>query len=390
MKNTIVAVDLFAGSGGTSTGLQQAAELRGLKVNLTAINHWDVAVATHAANHPGARHVCASLDNLNPRNLFDHGQRVHVLWASPECTHHSNALGSMPVNDQSRASAMCVPRWIEALRPEEVGVENVPEFVNWGPIGRNKRPIKSRRGETFKAWLHLIESLGYRVEYRVLTAADYGDPTSRRRLIVRAVRGRRHVAWPEPTHTNDAHDMFTGHLPRWRGANEVIDFTHPSRSIYNRSKPLCTNTLDRVYAGLVKYGLKSYVVSIDQTGSEGKAHRLATMPLTTITTKARHALVQPYLVAFYGNSTAVDINEPLDTVTTRDRFGLVQPEIVQEGERYKLDIKFRMLQPKELAAAQGFPPEYVFTGSTKDVVKQIGNAVPVGMAREVCGATFDR
>ena len=143
--------DLFCGAGGTSAGAIRALDALGKKSRLTAVNHWDVAVATHSANHPDARHLCASLDSLNPRDLYNPGQ-LDMLWASPECTNHSTARpGNKPINDQSRATAWCVSRWAEALLPEVILVENVPQFKNWGPLTAKGRPNKRRKGETFNA-----------------------------------------------------------------------------------------------------------------------------------------------------------------------------------------------------------------------------------------------
>lgn len=137
----IDVTDLFCGAGGTSTGLIEAGEEQGLKVRLTAVNHWKTAVATHKLNHPTARHLCASVDNLNPTDYYEE-DKLDILWASPECTHHSIARGGKPMNDQSRATAMCVIRWAEKLRPKVILVENVKEFLSWGPIGTNGKPIQ--------------------------------------------------------------------------------------------------------------------------------------------------------------------------------------------------------------------------------------------------------
>jgi DNA (cytosine-5)-methyltransferase 1 len=164
-RSTLSIADLFCGAGGTSTGAVEAARSLGFRVHLTAINHWDVAVATHSANHPEARHLCASLDSLNPRSLFGEGE-LDLLWASPECMSHSVARGGRPVNDQSRATAWCVLRWADALRPPVVLVENVPEFADWAPIGSNGRPLRSRRGEVFRSWCDSLRSLGYKVDHR--------------------------------------------------------------------------------------------------------------------------------------------------------------------------------------------------------------------------------
>ncbi len=171
--------DMFCGAGGTSTGAIEAARWLGYSPRLTAINHWPRAIETHTENHPGARHLCTSVDNINPRDLYREGE-LDLLWASPECTHHSVARGGKPINDQSRSTAWCVVRWAEALRPGTILVENVPEFIGWGGIGADGRPLKSKRGATFGAWVTALESLGYRVQWRILCAADYGDPTTRR------------------------------------------------------------------------------------------------------------------------------------------------------------------------------------------------------------------
>ena len=156
------AADLYCGAGGTSTGLVDAAAALGLSVELTAINHWDVAVATHTLNHPGARHLCAGLDSVNPHHLYSEGE-LFLLWASPECIFHSRARGGRPINDQARATAWCVVRWAEALRPPIILVENVKEFEDWGPKGR---PIAARRGEIFHAWIAALEAIGYRAQRR--------------------------------------------------------------------------------------------------------------------------------------------------------------------------------------------------------------------------------
>lgn len=487
--------DLFCGAGGTSTGALQAAEAAGLKPDLTAVNHWPRAIETHTANHPEARHFCETIDSLDPRSLYKLGE-LDLLWASPECMHHSVARGGRPVNDQSRATAWCVTRWAEALQPGVILVENVPEFENWGPIGTNGKPLKSKRGEIFRAWVSTLESIGYKVDWRVLCAADHGDPTTRRRLFVQAVRGRRKIRWPEPTHFPIKDNLFGE--SRYRSAREIINWDHPTRSIFDpERKKLSENTLRRIEIGLEKFGLEPFFVpqqsrhetrSTDRPyptitgssrgeglcvpflvqanfGSDCGEHRVGSIeeplktvlgsnihglaqpflirvghygkdgngspqvasvdePLKTVTTKQEHSLVEPYLIHLRGTSTAhsIDspapavtsggghlglckpfltkfygsesephsIDKPLGTVTTKDRFGLVLPQLEINGETYALDIHFRMLQPDELAAAQGFPSDYEFTGTKTEITKQIGNAVPCGLARALVGAVLEK
>lgn len=446
---TIRAADLFCGAGGTSQGLVEAASAAGHKLELTAINHWERAVETHSANHPEARHLCASLDALNPRQLYRDGE-LDLLWASPECTHHSIARGGKPINDQSRATAWCVIRWAEALRPRVIMVENVKEFATWGPVGPNGRPVTRKKGEIFRAWIKALEAIGYRVAWKVLCAADYGDPTIRRRLFVRATL-KPGIAWPSPTHSQEP-EMFGAQ--QWRSAREIIDWSDRGTSIYDRKRPLAEKTMRRIMIGLEKFGLAPFIVpqqaggrpihstdepvatitttstgiglaqpfliklrgtstaaSIDTptptitaggghlaliqpylvstchgtengAGSDSSRTRPITQPLPTVAgNRGEWAVAQPYLVEFYGTGTARKIDDPLPTVTAHDRFGLAQPTVKIDGDTYRIDILFRMLKTGELALAQGFPKGYRFTGTKTDIVKQIGNAVPCGLAR---------
>ena len=249
----IIAADLFCGAGGTSTGLVKACEESGVEVDLIAINHWDVAIATHSANHPEAKHLCTSIDSVDPRKVVP-GGRLNLLVASPECTHHSNARGGRPMSDQSRASAWHIVRWAEALYIDNILIENVREFENWGPLGTNGRPLKSKRGETFRAFLTALESLNYSVDYRILNAADYGEATTRERLFVQARKRPKQIAWPDPTHSRDGEPTFFGKRDKWRPAKEVIDWSIASQSIFSRKKPLAPATMARIEAGLRKFG----------------------------------------------------------------------------------------------------------------------------------------
>lgn len=377
--------DLFCGAGGTSTGAIEALRALGYAPRLTACNHWPVAVATHTANHPEARHLCASLDTLNPRELFA-PRELRLLWGSPECTNHSRARRGRHINEQSRATAWCVTRWADALRPGTILVENVPEFARW---------------ESFLAWVAALESFGYRVEWRVLVAADYGDPTTRRRLFVQAQRGRRRICWPEPTHARGGlADLFGPRQP-WVPASTIIDWSLPATAISRRKRPLAIKTMRRIREGLDKYGGAMLVhmehggralpiteplptVTCAKGGAFGLAYLLpqggggelrpVTEPVPTVATSGAIALIMEY----YGNGKTRPVSEPLPTVTCRDRFALIQS---QGGE-----ILFRMLRWPELAAAQGFLPGYRFTGTGSEITKQIGNAVPRRLARALVAA----
>jgi DNA (cytosine-5)-methyltransferase 1 len=192
--------------------------------------------------------MCARLDHVNPRQAIP-GGRLHFLAASPECTGHSVARGGRPTNDQSRATAWDVLKWAQELYIDNIVIENVREFREWGPLGANGRPLKSKRGETYRAFLASLRSLGYNVEDRVLNAADFGDPTTRERLFIAARRGGKPIMWPEATHSKSGVDTLFGKRPKWRAAREVIDWSIENPSTFTRKKPLADNTLARTLSG---------------------------------------------------------------------------------------------------------------------------------------------
>lgn len=519
MTETIHAVDLFCGAGGTLEGLAQACDDLGYDLDITAVNHWETAIETHRRNHPTGEHHVSKVEELHPPDVA--GEGIDILIAAPECTHFSVARGGKPVSEQKRASPWHVLDWVEKLRPENVLLENVRELKSWGPIDEDGSP--TRNGEIFETWIDAFHALGYSVDWEVLNAADYGDPTTRKRLFVVGRRGRR-ASFPEPTHSENGTEPGT---EAWRSAAEIIDWSDVGESVWDRDRPLVNNTMQRIAEGirqhcddrlepfadavaelgkadveamqedvvdageqsvhaiaeqrcdpfLVKYygtaTTKPLDEPIDTITAEGGKFALCTpyllgqqsnatardirepcptvatrgaigfyrpeafvlprngayrglhsnatydpderplhtvtaqnhdghlvtpflvpyyserdgqdprvhdadAPLPTVTaTGSDPYLCEPFLVSYHGNDGPQDLDEPLPTVTTRDRFALVVPDALPFG----LDIRFRMLQPRELAAAMGFPPEYEFAGNKTETTKQIGNAVPVNLAK---------
>jgi len=376
MVSNPVIVDMFCGAGGESEGISQAAKKAGIVIEAYAINHWQRAIETHQANFPDSEHICRDVADIHPPDLVP-GGKIAVLWMSPECTNHSPARGDKPMDNQSRCSAFTLFDWINKMTVDRVIVENVPAFEKWGPIDEEtKRPIEGREGETFKAWLTMIRSFDFTVDYRKLNAADYGAPTTRRRLFVQAVRNGsgKSILWPEPSHAQSGPNrVLTQELPRWIPARDIINWNLPSDSIFSRRRPLAERTMQRIREGLARFGGSEFLICMEHGGRVVSAD----VPVPTITTAKGGAIgvAQPFIVEYYGNGQARPISDPLPTVTTRDRFALVEPQ-----QQDKIDIRFRMLTPGELAAAQSFPSEYVFTGTREEVVKQIGNAVCPKMA----------
>lgn len=347
--NLIEVVDNFCGGGGTSTGVKLAARRLGLKVRLVAVNHWKVAIATHSANHKEAEHYCQAVGSVNPLKVVP-GGRLKLMVASPECTHHSRARGGKPRSEQHRADAWELMRWIEECYVENLLLENVVEFPEWGPLGADGQPLKSKKGMYYRQFLKMLE-VNYKVETRVLNAADYGDATMRQRFFLIARRPERKVIiWPKPSHASRESlaraqaqpSLFPQRkLRTWRAAREIINWQLPSYSIFlNREdvrrmglkikRPLSPNTRARIFAGLEKYSGLSFVLP-NEGIHRGNAPRSADEPLPTVTSRGAGSLVEPFML----NLKASDrrdgsVDEPLKTITAGgNHHAVVQPFVLQ-------------------------------------------------------------
>jgi DNA (cytosine-5)-methyltransferase 1 len=247
--------DLWCGAGGTSTGAARAMRDLGQPFTLAAVNHWPTAIDTHRRNHPehAERTHCADLEVARPISIVPEGY-LDLLMASPTCTFHSRARGGKPVNDQQRMDPWHVVRWCTELRVKRLLVENVPEIMDWGPCSLvTGRPIPSRKGEYFRAWIDALKAIGFRLDYRVLCAADFGDPTTRQRFFLIGRTDRGPLRWPSPGYSRTGADDLLDVRARWRGAVEIIDWTLPGNSIFTRKKPLKPNTVRRILAGAKRY-----------------------------------------------------------------------------------------------------------------------------------------
>ena len=487
-----LVIDLFAGGGGASTGIEQAI---GRHVDI-AVNHDAAAVSLHQANHPQTQHFVSDVFEVDPLVVTD-GRPVGLLWASPDCKHFSKAKGGKPVSKRVRGLAWVVVKWAKLARPRIICLENVEEFATWGPLV-DGRPCPDRKGQTFSRWKRQLESLGYVVEHRELRACDYGAPTIRKRLFLVARCDGLPIVWPAPTHADPKHAKAKGLKP-WRTAAECIDWSLACPSIFERERPLADATLRRIAHGVMRYVVNSpspYIVRIGQTGhgDSGKVRGIRE-PLSTVTTKAEHLLcsptlvqtgygeragqaprvpgldkplgtvvagaskhalvtaflakhytgvvgsalpaplgtvttqdhhslvavnmmtnttghpgapvdeplrtvttgghqaqVQAFLTAYYGSNQDTPLGEPMHTVTTKPRFGLV----TVAGQQYAIaDIGMRMLQPRELYRAQGFPDAYQIDRGAdgralpKDAqVRMCGNSVCPPLAQALVAANY--
>jgi DNA (cytosine-5)-methyltransferase 1 len=375
----IHAVDLFAGAGGASEGLFEAATARGVVVKLTAVNHWPTAVATHTENHPDAKHFCMRIDALDPRVAVP-GRKLDILVAAPECTHHSTARGGKPINDQSRAGAWQVLHWLDHIRVEHVLIENVPEFRTWGPLSTKNRPIKSKKGDTFRAFIYALEQKGYTVEYKVLNAADYGAATTRRRLFIQASRGKKPIYWPEQTHSKAGGRTLLGETKKWRAAREIIDWQIQGESIFKRKKALAPATMRRIMEGLRRFSpqLEPFLVVL-RNHMDGKP---LTEPVPTIAAEGQHiGLAQPFVMPVThgadGSRRARSDEEPLPAVTgaNRGELALVESMILPQGGGGVLRPTSQPV-PTVHGDGIGLVQPFIFANRTNNAPKSLDVPVP--------------
>ena len=331
MTDTYLVADLFCGAGGSSTGAQKAIADIGGEMELVAINHWNTAVATHAANHPTARHLVEDVSLVDPEVVVEEG-RLDLLMASPECKYYSRARGGKPVHDQGRMNPWVVHNWLTKLDVKCVLIENVPEFVDWGPLQADGKPDKTHKGEHFQAWFLTFQALGYQAEWRMLNAADYGDATTRIRFFLMARKDGSPVVWPEPSHTKGETGMFPGRQP-WRGAREIIDWSSSGRSLLDDpkylKKPLSEKTRRRIARGLRRFGgplAPLYIRLLDLPDDSGQATPAPDDSGTE----------QPFILNRGGENGYVrahSVEAPTPTATTRGAGYLVTPGLKQaDGE----------------------------------------------------------
>jgi DNA (cytosine-5)-methyltransferase 1 len=337
-----LVVDLFCGAGGTTTGFDMA---EGYAKVIACVNHDPKAIKSHWLNHPDVKHFEEDIRTLKLAELIKivqywrnkYPDAMLVLWASLECTNFSKAKGGQPRDADSRTLADHLHRYIVAIKPDYIQIENVVEFMSWGPLDENGKPISRKNGEDWLRWRNLICSHGYRDEWREMNSANYGAYTSRNRLFGIFAKDDLPIAWPQPTHAkNPSRFSMHGDLEKWKAVKEVLNFTDEGESIFTRSKPLSNKTLERIYAGLLKYVAKGDKAFISKyySGIPSGKNKSVNVPAGSITTIDHHSVVQPISILKYnstdknGKHYPPSVDDPCPVVTTHRRLGLIQGEFL--------------------------------------------------------------
>lgn len=340
----------FAGGGGTA----QAAELALGRHPDAAINHWPTAIAVHETNYPDAEHHCADMMETDPRSVCP-GREIGLLWLSPDCRHFSVAKGGTPVSARVRGLAWCAIPWLKMRRPRVFMLENVGEFRTWGPVKERVNPKTGklemypdpdRVGQTYERWKRRIERMGYVCEVRPAScAADFGDPTIRKRLIFIARCDDEPIVWPAATHgQRDSQAVKDGTLKPYASAASIIDWNRKAHSIFlepleakalRLKRPLQDATLSRIAKGLWRYTFASaepFIVHLTHHGGERTHGVGGLMPTVTGAHRGELALVTPVITGCGGRmaqSAPVDPAGPYNGITTKNDSCLAAAHMVR-------------------------------------------------------------
>lgn len=337
-------VDNFAGGGGASTGIELAT---GYSVDI-AINHDPEAIKMHKANHPNTKHYCENVWAVDPVKACK-GHPVALAWFSPDCKHFSKAKGGKPKDKNIRGLAWVTCRWAGLVRPKVIMLENVEEFKTWGPLGRRHHPIKAKQGKTFEKFVKQLTDLGYEVQFRELTAADYGAPTMRKRFFMIARCDGKPIVWPEPTHAPaDSEKVKAGLLEPYVGAYTQIDFSRPCPSIFDTTeeikekygiravRPLAPKTMNRIAKGLKKFVIdnaEAFIVQVNHSGARSDYCNSMNEPLRVITSKHGFGIVDAKIAPYMGTNTTNhpggSCKDPLHTITAGNQQCLTSPTLIQ-------------------------------------------------------------
>jgi len=362
----LLYIDLFCGAGGTSTGVENARyNGRQCAKVIGCVNHDANAIASHAANHPDAMHFTEDIRTLELSPLIAHIAKMRklypdafvVLWASLECTNFSKAKGGQPRDADSRTLAEHLFRYIEAINPDYIQIENVEEFMSWGDLDENGKPISKDAGRLYQQWVANVCGYGYRFVHRILNSADYGAYTSRRRFFGIFAKGSLPIVFPEPTHSKEGAAGLFGRLHRWKPVREVLDFSDEGESIFGRKKPLVDATLERIYAGLIKFvagGKEAFMVKWNSMSRTGKYHAPGIdEPCPTVATQSRLGVAQvSFLSKYYGGSPegkSVSVEEPAGAITTRDHHSFITA-YYGNGHNHSIDKPAPTLTTKDRLA----------------------------------------
>jgi len=420
-------IDLFSGAGGTTTGIHLANN-NNVKV-VACVNHDVNAIKSHKANYPECNHftedvrdlkVIEKLSTIVTALRYYYPDCKINLWASLECTNYSNAKGGQARDADSRTLAYALYNYVLELNPDYVYIENVREFMSWGPLDDNGKPISKFNGIDYIRWIKEMCSIGnYYHDWKLLNAADFGAYTSRNRYFGVFAKKHLSITWPEQTHSKN---ISTGKLfislPKWKPVKDILDFNDEGKSIFERKKPLSTKTISVIANGIKKAIQEDEDSILFKYYGNGNNLNSINSSAGTITTKDRFAKIH-IIFNQYKNGNLSSFENPLNTITTTPKSNLVSfimnpshgghttsvnnpsPVVIARQDKAPLyliqvmnmydiiDIKMRMLKIPELKKIQGFPDDYILIGTKTEQKKFIGNSVHTYVAKQLAECNYN-
>lgn len=389
----LFVIDLFCGAGGLSEGVEEARldGNRCAKV-VCCVNHDKNAILSHDANIPDALHFIEDIRTLELSPISTIVERIRQLYpdamimlhASLECTNFSKAKGGQPRDADSRTLAEHLFRYIDVIAPDYIQIENVEEFMSWGDMDENGKPISMDKGRLYQKWVRNVKKYGYNFEHRILNAADFGAYTTRKRFFGIFAKKSLPIVFPEPTHCKGGRQDMFSKLEKWKPVKEVLDFSDEGTTIF-REKPLAEKTLERIYAGLIKFvaGGKDAFLSRYNTVRPQDTCKSVDEPCGVLTTENRFAKVQVSFLSkqFSGHpeSKNVSVEEPAGAITCKDHHVFVSA-YYGNGHNHSVDLPAPTVTTKDRMAL--IESRFMCSYNFKDTGKDINQPCPTLLTKD--------
>lgn len=389
----LFVIDLFCGAGGLSEGVEEA-RLDGNKCAkvVCCVNHDKNAILSHDANIPDALHFIEDIRTLELSPISTIVERIRQLYpdamimlhASLECTNFSKAKGGQPRDADSRTLAEHLFRYIDVIDPDYIQIENVEEFMSWGDMDENGKPISMDKGRLYQKWVRNVKKYGYNFEHRILNAADFGAYTTRKRFFGIFAKKNLPIVSPEPTHCKGGRQDMFSRLEKWKPVKDVLDFSDEGTTIF-REKPLAEKTLERIYAGLIKFvaGGKDAFLSRYNTVRPQDTCKSVDEPCGVLTTENRFAKVQVSFLSkqFSGHpeSKNVSVEEPAGAITCKDHHVFVSA-YYGNGHNHSVDLPAPTVTTKDRMAL--IESRFMCSYNFKDTGKDINQPCPTLLTKD--------
>lgn len=356
------------------------------------MNHDKNAILSHDANIPDALHFIEDIRTLELSPISTIVERIRQLYpdamimlhASLECTNFSKAKGGQPRDADSRTLAEHLFRYIDVIDPDYIQIENVEEFMSWGDMDEKGKPISMDKGRLYQKWVRNVKKYGYNFEHRILNAADFGAYTTRKRFFGIFAKKSLPIVFPEPTHCKGGRQDMFSKLEKWKPVKEVLDFSDEGTTIF-REKPLAEKTLERIYAGLIKFvaGGKDAFLSRYNTVRPQDTCKSVDEPCGVLTTENRFAKVQVSFLSkqFSGHpeSKNVSVEEPAGAITCKDHHVFVSA-YYGNGHNHSVDLPAPTVTTKDRMAL--IESRFMCSYNFKDTGKDINQPCPTLLTKD--------